>query len=74
MRTSPKPTAEVVDRPCPPDCWTCAVEAGRAPVTPLGVAVLETLLARLRRFRVDAGNAEPARSWPFSAWWEESLG
>ena len=74
MRTFPRRTAEVVDRPCPPDCWMCAVETGRPPATPLGVAVLETLLARLRRSRAHAGSAEPARSWPFSAWWEESLG
>ncbi|WP_432524744.1 hypothetical protein [Kineococcus sp. SYSU DK006] len=74
MRTSPRPTAEVADRPCPPDCWMCAAQAGRAPAIPVGVAVLENLLARLRRFRAETADAGPARSWPFSAWWEESLG
>ncbi|NAZ76320.1 hypothetical protein GTQ99_12985 [Kineococcus sp. T13] len=74
MRTFPRRTTQVVAAPCPPGCWICAVQVRRPPATPLGVAVVEAVLAHLRWHRDRAAGAGPARSWPLSAWWEETLG
>ena len=74
MRSTSRRTTAVPHPRCPPDCWSCAVQDQRPPATPLGVAVVGALLTGLRRCGARAAAAGPARSWPFSAWWEESLG